>query len=304
MICESIKPGRRPFYKYVTPQTALAILEFGTVRYGCPLGFNDPFDIQAGLHLDFDFDSFHKKFLCRLEVLASNPTAPKVDLSNVWGKFVFRVWELSKKGGFQAAIWEKMTRSSFRQLFESARVNQCDYKRHWEEILSKIRVFCVTERNDNLLMWAHYAADHMGVVFEFWSLPEEDNLLSVAQPVEYVKKPLPFLTELELVDSLTGLGELDDKALYRRYACTKSEHWKYEREWRVWYPYPDDLNLPYDDKPIRTTEFKAIYLGCRMDSKPRERMLALIKSKFPETEIFQARKAENEYALMFSKVDV
>ena len=35
----------------------------------------------------------------------------------------------------------------------------------WKDFLPRLRVFSVTEEKDNLLMWAHYAKDHTGVVF-------------------------------------------------------------------------------------------------------------------------------------------
>lgn len=34
------------FIKYVTNDAARSILEFQTLRWGCPLYFNDPFDSQ------------------------------------------------------------------------------------------------------------------------------------------------------------------------------------------------------------------------------------------------------------------
>ena len=41
------------FYKYVTTKTAKTILENGTLRWSSPSIFNDPFDVQFDLHLEF-----------------------------------------------------------------------------------------------------------------------------------------------------------------------------------------------------------------------------------------------------------
>ena len=94
-----------------------------------------------------------------------------------------------------------MTASSFTELEAVIRSTQEAYRQHWrDKLLPGLRVFCVSEERDNLLMWAHYAQEHKGAVFEFWSLPEEDNPLSVAQPIEYVDSPPPFFTETEWME--------------------------------------------------------------------------------------------------------
>jgi hypothetical protein len=224
-------PGERPFYKYVSPDTALAILRSQSVRYSSPLSFNDPFDIQSGLHFDFDLSTLHGKVLDRLNELASAPDEPPVDHEDVWGKVVLAARKHYPKHGFPRERWEQLTRPSFNHLIEVIADTQKRYQEHWRSVLLPgIRVFCVSEERDNLLMWAHYARDHAGCVFELWSLPDEDNPLSVAMPVDYAEAPPPFFTEQEWLDDLMGIKNLDIHALYRRYAYVKSDHWAYERE--------------------------------------------------------------------------
>ncbi len=95
---------------------------------------------------------------------------------------------------------------------------------------------CVSEERSNLLMWAHYAKDHTGAVFEFLSLPDEGNPLLVAEPVMYVDHPIPFFTESEWLDHIFSVRRLNESELYKRYVYTKSSDWRYEREWRC-YPF-------------------------------------------------------------------
>jgi hypothetical protein len=295
-------PGRRAFYKYMKPDTALAVLESRTVRFSTPLLFNDPFDVQSGLHFEFDLDSLHDKVLDRIEALASAVGEPAIDPENVWGQIVLEARKYYPTHGFPRERWKEGSTAPFNLMLKIIRQAQIQYQQHWQAILPEVRIFSVTEEKDNLLMWAHYAFDHTGAVFEFWSLPEEDNPLSVAQPVEYVKTPPPFLTESELIDSLTGLRGLSDgNDLYRRYAYIKSNHWSYEREWRVWYP-GADRTQKFDTTPIRPNEFKAIYLGCCISPKIKDDILALIKKNFQGTRIFQARKALDSYGLNFIEI--
>ena len=100
-----------------------------------------------------------------------------------------------------------MTASSFENLVRQFRVTQQEYQdAWWKTLLPGIRVFCVLEERSNLLMWAHYAKDHTGAVFDFLSLPDEGNPLLVAEPVMYVDHPIPFFTESEWLDHISLYG--------------------------------------------------------------------------------------------------
>jgi len=132
-------------------------------------------------------------------------------------------------------------------------------------------------------------------------LPDEDNPLSVARPVRYAKRPPPFFTEEEWLDNLVGRSKLDFQSLYRNYAYVKSDHWAYEREWRVWYPLADAAT-EYDTMPIRASELKAIYLGCRMQSSTKSEVLRLLSKSFPCARAFQAHKVDSAYELAYTEI--
>ena len=297
----SLEPGTRPFYKYVSPDTACKILQNKTVRYSSPLTFNDPFDVQAGLHFDFNVNLLLGKIIDRLEALASQTTAPEVDPNDVWGQIVLKVREFYPSQGFKKERWLQTFKPAFEQLAAIFEETRSKYQAHWQDnLLPGARVFCVTEDRDNLLMWAHYAKEHTGAVFEFWSLPDEDNPLSIARQVQYRREPPPFFSEAEFIDDLLSLRKLDFSSLYRQYAYFKSSHWAYEREWRVWYPLSKS-NL-HDLMPIRPSEFCAIYLGCRISKEDRDRIITLAGNSFPNANMYQAHKRDHSYELTYSEV--
>ncbi|PQA81041.1 hypothetical protein C5F52_21725 [Limnohabitans sp. TS-CS-82] len=292
-------PGLRPFYKYSSPDGALAMLNSGVARYSTPLLFNDPFDIQAGLHFDFDPEQLHRAVVDRIGELAASSDEPPVDPQDIWGKVVLMARRHFRTHGFDREHWMLMTEPSFANLLEVIRDTQAQYQKHWHEVqLPQMRVFCVSEDRDNLLMWSHYAKDHTGAVFELWSLPDEDNPLSVAVPVNYVERPIAFFSMKEFVDDMVGIRKLDIRALYRRYACTKSLHWAYEKEWRVWYPL--SKTDKYDFSPIRPSELKAVYLGCRSEQGFRDHVRRLVNEKYPEAKLFIAQEATGSYELRYA----
>ncbi|MBL8517423.1 MAG: DUF2971 domain-containing protein [Betaproteobacteria bacterium] len=292
----------RPFYKYSSPDTAIEILRSRNVRYSSPQCFNDPFDIQAGLHFDFDIATLHEKVIDRIGELASASEEPAVSNDDPWGKIVLAARQNYPTQGFPRERWRELSGPAFGTLVDVLRDAQRRYQEHWRStLLPGIRVFCVSEERDNLLMWAHYAKDHTGCVFEFWALPDEDNPLSVAAPVEYVEFPIPFFTEREWIDNLVSIKKLDHGALYRRYAYAKSSCWSYEKEWRVWYPLSASAGN-YDDMPIRPTELKAIYVGCRATTDFANEVVRLASEFFPRANLFRAVKHDTHYSLQYHEM--
>ena len=53
---------RRYFYKYMSAETALQILQTRTLMYSSPLLFNDPFDVQTTVDFGFTLTEYDKAF--------------------------------------------------------------------------------------------------------------------------------------------------------------------------------------------------------------------------------------------------
>lgn len=299
----AIPSRKRAFFKYTSPDTALAILRSKTFRYSSPLKFNDPFDFQSGLHFDFDLGSLPAKIVDRIEQLATANEDPIVDTDDPWGKLILLIREKYPTHGFPRDFWGQAAAAPFNYLIAEIRMTQQKYQEHWwKTLLPGIRVFCVSEDRDNLLMWAHYTKDHTGVVFELRSLPEEDNPLSVAAPVIYTDRPPPFFTESEWINDILSLKRMNQHDLNKRYAYIKSCHWSYEREWRVWFPLASSSESPHFDCPIRPSELAGVYIGCRAEPKFVADVVKLTQSAFPQAQIYRAYKEETTYALRYEKI--
>lgn len=295
-------PGHRSFYKYASPEAAIAILKNKTVRYSSPLTFNDPFDVQAGLHFDFNLEDLLEKFVDHIGRFASTPNVQPVDKDHPIGQIALMARKNFPTHGFDKKAWLKLMEYNFNEdLIPIIRRTQSDFQNYWKDMLPTVRVFCVSENRDNLLMWAHYAKDHTGVVFEFLSLPEHGNALSVAQQVQYVDSPPPFFNEQEWLDDFITTKPFDDKALHRRYVLHKSRDWSYEKEWRVWYP-DSQFEGHHDYLEVSENEFPAIFIGCRAEEKITDDIIAMTRKGFPNTRIFKANRRSDSYTLEYVEI--
>jgi hypothetical protein len=130
--------------------------------------------------------------------------------------------------------------SSFRQAVEDSK---------------ELRVFCLTEVNDNILMWSHYADKHKGFCIEFER--SDHNFLAGEScvPVFYPEDDqLPTYKPLDLLkpESFAGI------------ATTKAKLWSYELEWRM-------ISREKGNRPYALPgDITAIIFGERMNEKHRQ----------------------------------
>jgi len=293
-------PQRDLFFKYASASTAIKILEGSTVRYSSPVIFNDPFDIQSGLHFQFDTGSFPEKALRRTKDLVESSTRPVVDEEEDWGQSIILMWENRGK----REIPEYFSRAVLDAWPNRLLLYQAQCQQLWRvDFLPRLRVFSVTEDPDNLLMWSHYAQNHTGVVFAFRALVKEDSALRVAKPVIYRKQPPSLLSEEDWIDFVLGIRTPDPtEQVFLDYAYIKSDIWAYEKEWRIWTlelgPQPE----LFTDYQLFQEEVEAVYFGCKIDPKDQETLKSLLSTKYPAAQKFQARRPDNEYRLCFDKI--
>ena len=264
--------------------------------------FNDPFDIQSGLHFDFDIEAFPDKLLNRIKQLVESEQKPEMALRHPMENIISLMREKNTTHGIPEELLQGILRPFLVSLRDDMIKLQLDYQKGWRDFLPRLRVFSVSEEKDNLLLWAHYGESHTGVVFEFLVLPQEDNPLCVAEPVIYSEAPPSLHTQEDWIDETMGISNLNHEELYFRYAYVKSDVWAYEKEWRVWDLIPERQEALYSEYPLRDKEIAAVYLGCKISPDDKTELLTLMSQKQPHAKIFQARKASDEFRLDFQEL--
>jgi hypothetical protein len=219
-----MRPERLYKYQTVSART-LENLKLRTLWFSSPSCFNDPFD--CALHIvhtalsDADLDRAYRYLLSR------GDTPRDLDMQMTPdGKPGERLRQAIVQGANLA--------------FEELR----------SERLGKIGIACFSAKNDDPLMWAHYADGHRGFCLEF---DTSGPPFSKAEPVKYHAE-VPPVNPLDYIEGLEtgGPGPLD---LMVR---TKSECWQYEAEWRVLHA---EAGTAYTYPPELLT---GIYLGASM----------------------------------------
>ena len=126
------------FYKFTTIDRAVEILTKCKIFFPSPADFNDPFD-------------------CKF--------SPIVATSRLKRERFLRELARERKPGTPKPLIKKLVkRASSRASFEEGA------RRLMARISRSVGMLCVTERNDSVLMWSHYANKHQGVCLQFRGL--------------------------------------------------------------------------------------------------------------------------------------
>jgi len=290
------------FYKYSSLSTAEKILTSRKFRYSSPLLFNDPFDVQTELNFDFDINSFSENLMNEMEIIASSNKPFNFTIQNEWTQSLESLREHIKKEGVINPQLRTILLSSFNPLKSEMEETRQNHNQLWREFLLPMRVFSVSEKNDDILMWSHYSKNHMGVVFKLRVIPEIDNPLCAAEQIVYEPKPLTFFTLKEWLNDILGFTKIDSDQLFRNYVKVKCDIWQYEAEWRVWSFEWDSKDKLYNDYNVRPEELEAIYFGCNTEKDDIARIKKLCKDINPSSLFFKAKKTIGQYKLEFDEI--
>lgn len=141
-------------------------------------------------------------------------------------------------------------------------------------------ILSLTPKPLNYLMWSHYANSHKGFCIGF----DTDILYELTQgglgPVTYDEE----LPKLRL------FGDTLD--FHRKQLATKSKVWEYEEEFRVVKSNAAKKTIKYPKEMI-----KRIFLGCQMDFKKKNEIVAFAKQNGINCEIIETSLDKEEFKL-------
>ena len=250
----------KQLYKYEAFNSrALENLKAHGIYFGSPLGFNDPYDCAT------------RPFVKRLneaevEVIRQHYIA-KEDIPPE-----------AKKSFADASV------SALQDMLQSSGEKVIDET--IEKFLAKRGISCFSERNDDLLMWAHYGGSYKGFCLEFSTqyLP-----LSGAKQVKYHERipetsVLPFLVD----------GQID---LAVDFFCIKPSSWSYEREWRVIHKQAGTL-YHYEAQALT-----GVYFGPEISEEALEIICLILRGQNPYVKFWRGKRSATEFKVDFSEIN-
>lgn len=249
-ICESMTEIPNSLFKYVPPER-IDITESLCICFSRRPSFNDPFDLNPVT------PSFTQE---EWEAI-TNDTLKKRHLVEVarGSQMSLEAYLTTQKEekAFLVNVWKHNARWLREQAAE----------RIGKRIDGEFGVFCLTEIENDLLMWAHYAKDHSGMMIEF----DPTRLKPPSEPSLYEEK-LEIVSRVEYSDDrpqISWTGKITDSGIF----LVKSPQWGHEREWRAIRKLSDcDHRKPTSEGTVHLFKLppeaiKRVVIGCRMEAR-------------------------------------
>lgn len=299
-------------YKYV-PAGRIDIIRKAHIRFTQPSAFNDPFECFpyfeaiASQNYCNDFLSSHVSDEKEIEKMLEASWAtesqkyPGLNLpfDNVKGLLKNM---MNDARPFMNDIFKGlMTMRSpvERALTLSALKNAMD---------NEIGILCLSEKKDDLLMWAHYSVNHTGFVIEFDDTHSFFNQRPDTNEIRGHLKKVIYSFERPKVIFQT-IEENKDKWIEEIF-WIKSKHWEYEQEWRMILTLRDCQNRIHNVSheiclfPFPKSCITGLILGCRISDEDKKELIRLVKSdkEYSHIKLSQSEMDERDYKLNFGAI--
>lgn len=245
-------------YKYENFNVrSLLNLKAQSLYFGSPREFNDPYD-------------------CAINATVAAPSNEQIEIVKQYYLSDPTVSSGIKKQ-FESMPFEMLKQ----QLINGANMFINDAR---EKFLSNRGVTCFSERNDDLLMWAHYGGQYKGFCLAFDTSKEPFSKL---RKVEYVET----IPQIDIVDFTVNKNHnklLDD--LF----CTKSISWRYEKEWRAIH------SVARTSFGYEADTLQGIYFGPDIDRQALEIICLIIQGQNPNAKFYEGKRSDKEFKIEFN----
>lgn len=267
------------YYKYMTQEVLLLLLKNKTIKTTDPLKFNDPMDSSI----------------------------PEIKINHSFIKSIINqaLNEFHLNGGHELkSEFDKELSQEIYKFKKELKIISEELIREWATLISKFRVISLTTKDNNLLMWSHYANEHRGVVIQFnkkLSLGEPikvdyynghqslNNFFNVAFALIVKKEASSGFSE----ENIDKISDVTLEVMYK-YFFMKMSEWEYENEYRIVYERNHQkiisINNDLDVINIEDGDIECITIGSSVSPLRARRLKLLIQSSFPKIEVKHYRR--------------
>jgi len=230
-------------YKYRNFSTrSLVSLEHDKLYFSNPDNFNDPFDCSI------------------------RPVYTKGEVEDFVDDFKYAVMHIQK---CTEDIARQYIEKRFNENIETLKEEMFQYYK--KIVLRQFGVFCLSAKNNDLLMWGHYADSHKGFCLEF--IKEKDHFFRESKEVDYPEdNNYPEYDWPKNPDEMMAMSE--------KIILTKARHWVYEEEWRVINP-PNEMTDSYmgHERSYAQESLASVIFGMSMPEENRKLIRKITSDK-------------------------
>ncbi|ATC85919.1 DUF2971 domain-containing protein [Pseudoalteromonas arctica] len=272
-------------YKYATASTTNIVLETGRLRWQSPCQFNDIHELQRMPVLSPSFEEGKDTYANKLVDIIFNEQEIDFSKYSFWTEVLLTQLKELKSNNVTA----KEALSLLQKHIPSSQDKLEDLFRKSTEQANdgSLRCFCLTENNNNSLMWAHYGDSYAGCMLGFKHIDKLSTPFAAAEKVNYSPNAPIIGSAVDFY--LYGHNLEQNKKTRLAIYHTKSEDWAYEKEWRVVYNIKSPSNQRYSDFKFYPEELESITFGPKINPDEKINILKLIENKYSHCKIYEIK---------------
>ncbi len=274
-------------------------LENNTVFLQHPSKFDDPYDCTIlvdeqefarhriayyaqlcglGVLPEWDYSKIFYEFSCYLyQGIRAGKTLPDLFPVCLHNNDKFEMQQEIFTLSLQTGLYEfQQSENVWGEVFYKA-IHQEFVDLH-QSLIQKFRAVCFTESPYSMLMWAHYANSHKGFCIEYEVPPYSESFIHLyhnLMPVIYSDVRVSILDQCLCSLQPPGLTDTILWDIFKYGLLMKSMDWKYQNEWRL----ITCDNLLASDYNCKFFNIRKVYLGNKMDSQDRMKIIQICKRK-------------------------
>jgi len=138
-------------------------------------------------------------------------------------------------------------------------------------------VFSVSEINDDVLMWSHYANHHRGICVGV--RPKVINKLFL---------PVGYVDDVPVLNVWHYVGDENSRDNFVYLSLAKAKRWEYEVEWR---------SISHKGVQHFLGCVGAVVLGCKISKNDRDEVLEAIERASEPITVYEAQLSNTKYTL-------
>lgn len=277
------------FYKYTSISTAKLLIKNRTIRWSSPVIFNDIEECQFVPSTQERMVAAQRQYQEILTECAKGNFTSNYESYSYVTKQITSLLKISMDLGKFSSVDLERTIRKVTSNFDD------DFRTYVNVALMKcLRLLCVTEDFDNVLMWAHYADQHRGCVLEldkfFCDEPRglREGCVRYHENLEPKSNPLDIL--------LFGQTKEVTERLTEDVIFSKRTVWNYEKEYRFFFyesfgeitmqvdlatngrkiTVKDQAESLYTDVPFPLDAIKSITFGARTPKEEIEQLVEML----------------------------
>lgn len=287
-------------YKFCDLETAIKILDSGSLRWSSPNCFNDPYEMDNSTPFDITHDALIDalvKTAASMIFAKEEPkgTTPVINAVKRWRdeeRFTSPEEAQEVLKGLAAQITEP-----HKEVLE--KIGQ-----DWLRFASGIRICSFSETLESNHAWRTFGDNHTGVALRF----------AVGDGTQH-KKPMKMQYKTER-PSISAMKDHVAAILYNTRVqpqdrflelfLTKAPDYKNDKEWRSFTraKVEDGNTSTFNDIPFETQELTGLYFGLNTPESSKRDLSKLFKNISTKGKCFQAEVSAQSYELTFNPADL